>query len=98
MFKVGKFIKFNALKFEYVTGTNKTTFQKCLSDYNQQKKKKQKTIKYFKEYLLFYSHVTSNLILLDAKGTESLLSSNECFVKIRFYFPQKSGMIYLKLT
>ena len=50
-------------------------------------KKKKKTIKYFKEYLLFYSHVTSNLILLDAKGTESLLSSNECFVKIRFYFP-----------
>ena len=48
--------------------------------------KKKKTIKYFKEYLLFYGHVTSNLILLDAKGTESL-SSNECFVKIRFYFP-----------
>ena len=94
MFQVGKFLKFNAHKFEYVTGTNKTTFQKSLSDYNQQKKK---TIKYFKEYLLFYGHVTSNLILLDAKGTESL-SSNECFVKIRFYFPQKSGMIYLKLT
>ena len=42
MFQVGKFLKFNALKFEYVTGTNKTAFQKCLSDYNQQKKKNYK--------------------------------------------------------
>ena len=38
MFKAVKFLKFNALKFDYITGIYKTTFQKCKKAFSNVKK------------------------------------------------------------